>query len=84
MIDAKNIGCRGFMNDSKQKLVRSLEQYRMAFSTGKDTAEQEQHVRLALPDQRNAETIIKAINEICSGMLDIKPRDPIEGIPIAN
>jgi hypothetical protein len=30
----------------------------------------------ALPGQRN--------NEVCSGMLDMKPRDPSEGILIAN
>jgi hypothetical protein len=37
----------------------------------------------ALPDQRDAKTINKAINDVCSGMLDMKPRDPIEGILIA-
>ena len=36
----------------------------------------------ALPD--HAETINKAINEVCSGMLDMKPRDPIEGTLISS
>jgi len=37
----------------------------------------------ALPDQRSAETCLEAINAVCSGMLDMKPADPIEGMLIS-
>ena len=40
-------------------------------------------VAAALPDQRNADTVSKAINEVCAGMLDMKPADPVEGILIS-